>query len=63
MQKRWIDSLGLFWDSSKAQYSAQEMFRRIFEMKFLPPGRGLFYGGDDDGGGGDSDDDDNATLR
>ena len=28
-------------ESLKAQKSAQEMYDRIFNMKFLPPGRGL----------------------
>lgn len=42
MQKRWIDQHGLGWNSRKAQESAQEMFSRIFDMKFLPPGRGLW---------------------
>lgn len=42
MQKRWIDSHGLGWNPWKAQKSAQEMFDRIFTMKFLPPGRGLW---------------------
>jgi hypothetical protein len=41
MQKRWIESRGLGWDNLKAQRSAQEMYERIFTMKFLPPGRGL----------------------
>jgi len=26
----------LSWDENRAQRSAQEMYRRIFEMKFLP---------------------------
>ncbi len=30
------------WDPRKAQKTAQEMYRRIFSMKFLPPGRGLW---------------------
>jgi len=42
MQKRWIEERGLRWIESKAQKSAQEMFDRIFNMKFLPPGRGLW---------------------
>eukprot|EP01111_Echinosteliopsis_oligospora_P020014 TRINITY_DN9975_c0_g1_i1.p1 TRINITY_DN9975_c0_g1~~TRINITY_DN9975_c0_g1_i1.p1 ORF type:complete len:719 (+),score=167.68 TRINITY_DN9975_c0_g1_i1:50-2206(+) len=42
MQKRWIEQHGLEWNSVKAQSSAQEMFARIFQMKFLPPGRGLW---------------------
>eukprot|EP01112_Ceratiomyxa_fruticulosa_P011106 TRINITY_DN2989_c0_g1_i1.p1 TRINITY_DN2989_c0_g1~~TRINITY_DN2989_c0_g1_i1.p1 ORF type:complete len:732 (+),score=133.23 TRINITY_DN2989_c0_g1_i1:1283-3478(+) len=42
MQKRWIDDHGLEWVGNKAQASAQNMYTRIFEMKFLPPGRGLW---------------------
>ena len=42
MQKRHIDSHSLGWNAWKAQHSAQEMYDRIFQMKFLPPGRGLW---------------------
>lgn len=42
MQRRWIAANGLHWDQRKAQRSAQEMYERIFTMKFLPPGRGLW---------------------
>jgi ribonucleoside-triphosphate reductase (thioredoxin) len=42
MQKRWIESHRLGWNSTKAQKSAQEMYDRMFRMKFLPPGRGLW---------------------
>lgn len=42
MQKRWIDENGLEWNPRKAQQSAHEMYDRIFNMKFLPPGRGLW---------------------
>jgi hypothetical protein len=42
MQKRWIESHELGWNAWKAQKSAQEMYERMFEMKFLPPGRGLW---------------------
>ena len=42
MQKKHIDAHGLGWNSWKAQHSAQEMYDRIFNMKFLPPGRGLW---------------------
>ena len=42
MQKRHIDSHGLGWNAWKAQHSAQQMYDRIFHMKFLPPGRGLW---------------------
>eukprot|EP00818_Percolomonas_sp_WS_P004886 CAMPEP_0117441486 /NCGR_PEP_ID=MMETSP0759-20121206/3660_1 /TAXON_ID=63605 /ORGANISM="Percolomonas cosmopolitus, Strain WS" /LENGTH=728 /DNA_ID=CAMNT_0005233343 /DNA_START=772 /DNA_END=2955 /DNA_ORIENTATION=- len=42
MQKRWIQEHRLGWNAWKAQKSAQEMYKRIFDMKFLPPGRGLW---------------------
>lgn len=42
MQKDWIDQHNLGWNAKKAQNSAQEMYDRIFTMKFLPPGRGLW---------------------
>jgi ribonucleoside-triphosphate reductase len=42
IQKKWIKENGLHWDNAKAQKSAQEMYNRIFTMKFLPPGRGLW---------------------
>jgi adenosylcobalamin-dependent ribonucleoside-triphosphate reductase len=42
MQKSHIDSYQLGWNAWQAQKSAQEMYDRIFSMKFLPPGRGLW---------------------
>lgn len=45
MQKRWIESHSLGWDKIKAQESAQEMYDRMWNMKFLPPGRGLWAQG------------------
>jgi len=42
MQKNHIDSHQLGWNPWQAQKSAQEMYDRIFNMKFLPPGRGLW---------------------
>ena len=42
MQKRHIEAHSLGWNPWKAQHSAQEMYDRIFSMKFLPPGRGLW---------------------
>ena len=42
MQKNWIDSHQLGWNPWQAQASAQDMYERIFNMKFLPPGRGLW---------------------
>lgn len=47
MQKRWIEQHRLGWNAMKAQKSAQEMYDRIFNMKFLPPGRGLWAMGTD----------------
>lgn len=43
MQKHWIEQHQLGWNAWKAQKSAQEMYDRIFTMKFLPPGRGTTY--------------------
>lgn len=42
LQERWMKKLHLPWSVTKAQRSAQEMFDRMFNMKFLPPGRGLW---------------------
>jgi len=42
MQERHIKQHGLGWDPKKAQQSAQEMYDRIWSLKFTPPGRGLW---------------------
>ena len=42
MQMNWIESHQLGWNPWQAQKSAQEMYDRIFNMKFLPTGRGLW---------------------
>lgn len=42
VQKWHCARLNLPWSDKKAQFSAQEMYRLIFDMKFLPPGRGLW---------------------
>jgi ribonucleoside-triphosphate reductase len=42
MQMNHIDSHQLGWNPWQAQKSAQDMYERIFNMKFLPPGRGLW---------------------
>lgn len=42
IQKQHIEQNELGWNESKAQRSAQEMYERIFTMKFLPPGRMLW---------------------
>jgi len=47
VQKVYCEGLKLPWNGLKAQYSAQEMFRLMWEMKFLPPGRGLWMMGTD----------------
>jgi hypothetical protein len=47
LQKKQIESLCLGWNESQAQASAQEMYDRMFQMKFLPPGRGLWAMGTD----------------
>lgn len=33
------------WDEARAQRDAQDMFRRMWTFKFLPPGRGLWFMG------------------
>jgi adenosylcobalamin-dependent ribonucleoside-triphosphate reductase len=47
MQKEHIDAYHLGWNAWKAQKSAKDMYDRIFNMKFLPPGRGLWAMGTD----------------
>ena len=42
MQLEHVKRYNLGWNPRKAQNSAQEMYDRIFNMKFLPPGRGLW---------------------
>lgn len=42
MQLEWSSSLNIPFDHQKAQEQAKEMYERIFHMKFLPPGRGLW---------------------
>lgn len=44
-QKRHCKDLCLPWDDRKAQRTAQDMFSRMFQMKWLPPGRGLWVMG------------------
>lgn len=45
IQQRHCAYYNLYWDLEKAQASAQEMYRRMWEFKFLPPGRGLWMMG------------------
>jgi len=42
IQKEYCQNLNLPWDNKKAQQSAQEMYQLMWDMKFLPPGRGLW---------------------
>lgn len=42
IQKQWIQEHNLGWEEEKGQDSAKEMFERMYQMKFLPPGRGLW---------------------
>lgn len=42
IQKMHCASHKLFWDNRRAQRSAQKMFEKMWEFKFLPPGRGLW---------------------
>jgi len=45
LQRRHIQDLGMRWNHAKAQKTAQDMFRLMWEFKFLPPGRGLWMMG------------------
>ena len=47
IQKIHCRNLMLPWNESKAQKSAQEMFERMWQFKWLPPGRGLWAMGTD----------------
>ena len=41
IQKIHCHQMGLPWNDHKGQHTAQDMFRRMWEFKFSPPGRGL----------------------
>lgn len=45
IQKKHCLGLRLPWSDSKAQRSAQEMYQRMWDFKWLPPGRGLWVMG------------------
>ena len=47
IQKDHCAALTLPWDEAKATKSAKEMFQRMWDFKFLPPGRGLWVMGTD----------------
>ena len=45
LQKDHAKSQRLPWNDSKAQASAKEAYERLFELKWTPPGRGLWVMG------------------
>jgi len=47
LQEAHCKDLHLPWNPRKAQRSAQEMYRLMWEFKFLPPGRGMWMMGTD----------------
>jgi len=47
IQKKHITNADLGWSEEAGQKSAEEMYDRMFTMKFLPPGRGLWAMGTD----------------
>lgn len=47
IQKIHCRNLSLPWNEPKAQRSAQDMFMRMWQFKFTPPGRGLWMMGTD----------------
>ena len=42
IQLKHCRNMHLPWDAYRAQLSAQKMFQKMWEFKFLPPGRGLW---------------------
>lgn len=45
MQKQHVFMLGLEWNDSKAQKTAKDAYNRLFNLKWTPPGRGLWMMG------------------
>jgi adenosylcobalamin-dependent ribonucleoside-triphosphate reductase len=45
MQKQHVFQLGLEWNDGKAQKTAKEAYDRLFNLKWSPPGRGLWMMG------------------
>ena len=45
IQKKHVASLGLEWFDTKAQRTAKEAYDRLFNLKWTPPGRGLWMMG------------------
>ena len=46
-QQEWCANRGVKWNIEKAERSAREAFDMMFDMKWTPPGRGLWMGGTD----------------
>ncbi len=42
IQKKWMETHGITWNEHEMQKQAREMYDMIFNMKFLPAGRGLW---------------------
>jgi ribonucleoside-triphosphate reductase len=45
MQKQHVVTLGLEWNDAKSQKTAKEAYDRLFNLKWTPPGRGLWMMG------------------
>lgn len=45
LQKEHCNRLGLPWNENQAQKDAQRMYEKMWDFKFLPPGRGLWMMG------------------
>ena len=45
MQKEHVALLGLEWNDNKAQRTAKDAYERLFNLKWTPPGRGLWMMG------------------
>ena len=45
IQKRHAFSIGIEWNDAKAQRTAKEAYDRLFNLKWTPPGRGLWMMG------------------
>lgn len=43
--KQRVSMSGQAWDDAEEQHHAQEMFQRMWDFKFTPPGRGLWFMG------------------
>ena len=48
MQLRHAKAMRMPWDEERARKEAEEMYVRMIQMKFLPPGRGLVGDGNRD---------------